>query len=222
MATVTLVRHGQASFGASDYDQLSELGARQCEALGDYFAARGKRFDVVLTGTLRRHAQSLAAISSRLPGLPAARVAAGFDEYDAEGLVRAVAGDRLPVHSPDGDRREHFRLLRDALDGWMRGDVAVPGMRSWAEFRDGVVALLDELRASRAGDALVVSSGGPIATAVAHVLQAPPSAVVALNLQMRNSAVSELTSTAARHWLVSFNNLPHLDHAERAGWVTYS
>ena len=57
---------------------------------------------------------------------------------------------------------------------------------------------------------------------VAHVLQAPPTAVVALNLQMRNSAVSELTFTPSRHWLVSFNGLPHLDDAERAGWITHS
>ena len=37
MGMLYLVRHGQASFGAADYDQLSELGARQCEALGRWF-----------------------------------------------------------------------------------------------------------------------------------------------------------------------------------------
>jgi broad specificity phosphatase PhoE len=34
MGTLHLVRHGQASFGAADYDQLSDLGARQCRELG--------------------------------------------------------------------------------------------------------------------------------------------------------------------------------------------
>ena len=38
MGTLYLIRHGQASFGAADYYQLSELGARQCHALGQYFA----------------------------------------------------------------------------------------------------------------------------------------------------------------------------------------
>ncbi len=28
MGTLYLIRHGQASFGAADYDRLSELGAR--------------------------------------------------------------------------------------------------------------------------------------------------------------------------------------------------
>jgi len=69
---------------------------------------------------------------------------------------------------------------------------------------------------------LVVSSGGPIATAIAHVLGAPPPAVVSLNLQMRNSALSELSTSASRHWLAGFNSVPHLDHPARAGWITYS
>jgi len=222
MGNVTLVRHGQASFGAADYDQLSELGTRQCEALGRYFAERGRRFDVVLTGTLKRHAQSLAALAAPLPGLPVARALPELDEYDAEALVRAASGGRPPPHAPGGDRREHFRLLREGLDRWMQGELEVPGMRSWARFRDGVAAVLDGLRTAGAGEVLVVSSGGPIATAIGHVLQAPPPAVVALNLQMRNSAVSELTFTRSRHWLVSYNALPHLDHPERAGWASHS
>ena len=222
MGNVTLVRHGQASFGAADYDQLSELRARQCEALGRYFAERGRRFDVVLTGTLKRHAQSLAALTATLPGLPAARALPAWDEYDAEALVRAAAGGEPPPHAPGGARREHFRLLREGLDRWMRGELEVPGMRTWARFRDGVAEVLDEVRVAGAGEVLVVSSGGPIATAIGHVLQAPPSAVVALNLQMRNSAVSELTFTRSRHWLVSYNGLPHLDHPERSGWASHS
>jgi broad specificity phosphatase PhoE len=222
MGTVTLVRHGQASFGASDYDQLSPLGTRQCEALGEYLAERGRRFEVVLTGTLKRHAQSLAALRSRLPDLPEARAVPALNEYDAEALVRAAAGGQPPAHQPGGDRREHFRLLREGLDRWMRGELRVAGMPDWATFQGGVAAVLDELRQSGVQQALVVSSGGPIATALAHVLQAPPSAVVALNLQMRNSAVSELTFTSSRHWLVSYNGLPHLDHPERAGWISHS
>ena len=67
MGTLYLVRHGQASFGAEDYDQLSELGTRQCHALGLWFAARGLQFEAVLRGTLKRHAQSLAAFLQLRP-----------------------------------------------------------------------------------------------------------------------------------------------------------
>jgi broad specificity phosphatase PhoE len=167
--------------------------------------------------------QSLAAVASRLSGLPAARAVAALNEYDAEGLTRAVAGDRSPVvGGAGGDRRQHFRLLREGLDRWMRGELSVPGMPDWTVFRAGVAGVLDELRDSGAEQVLVVSSGGPIATALAHVLNAPPEAVVALNLQLRNSALSELSLTRSRHWLTGYNALPHLDHPQRSGWATYA
>ncbi|MDZ4123020.1 MAG: phosphoglycerate mutase family protein, partial [Hydrogenophaga sp.] len=51
MGTLYLVRHGQASFGADDYDQLSEMGQRQSRRLGEYWAERGVGFDAVITGT---------------------------------------------------------------------------------------------------------------------------------------------------------------------------
>ena len=40
MGSIYLIRHGQASFGAENYDVLSPLGYRQSEALGDYLARR--------------------------------------------------------------------------------------------------------------------------------------------------------------------------------------
>ena len=63
MGTLYLVRHGQASFGAADYDQLSELGQRQSVRLGEYLANKGVTLDAVLTGTLRRHQQTYAGIA---------------------------------------------------------------------------------------------------------------------------------------------------------------
>src|SRR4051812_3324882 len=62
MGTLYLVRHGQASFGAADYDQLSDLGHKQSLRLGQYFAQKGIRFDGLIAGTLRRHKQTLEGI----------------------------------------------------------------------------------------------------------------------------------------------------------------
>jgi broad specificity phosphatase PhoE len=86
----------------------------------------------------------------------------------------------------------------------------------------GVAGALDLVRERYAGDVLLVSSGGPIATAVAQVLQAPAPTVIDLNMRMRNSAFTEFAFTPRRHMLTGFNAVPHLDHPERAGWLTYS
>ena len=226
MGTLYLVRHGQASFGAADYDQLSTLGARQCHALGEYFAQRGVAFEAVLRGTLRRHAQSLAALTEGYAPLqremPATLECSGLNEYDGEALIRAVHAGPLARPDTPAAYRAHFGLLRQGLTAWMAGQVAPTGMPSYADFVAGVNAALDHVRAQHSGNVLLVSSGGPIATAVGQVLGTTALTTIELNMRIRNSALTEFAFTPKRHMLVSYNHLPHLDQPARADWVTYS
>ena len=221
MGTLYLVRHGQASFGSDDYDRLSDLGARQCERLGEYFRTRGIVFDGAITGTLQRQVESFEALARGLQAAPGALAMPGLNEYDSAAIVRTVHPQPLPPARNADEVRQHFRLLRQGLLAWMDGTTRPEGMPSFAAFRDGIVAALDHVRANYEGHVLVVSSGGPIATAVAHVLDAPPATIVELNMRMRNSALSELTFTPRRHALVTFNTLPHLVGAD-PGWVTHT
>jgi broad specificity phosphatase PhoE len=223
MGTLYLVRHGQASFGAADYDQLSPLGQRQCLRLGGWFRERGTRFDAVLTGTLRRHAQSLAAIEEGLQAQHAALALPGLNEYDGDAVIRAIHPGPLDRPTTPEQVRQHFRLLRQGLAQWMAGATQPQGMPAHAAFAAGVVQALDHVR-TRHGDGtvLVVSSGGPIATAIGHVLGLGAEATIELNLHIRNSAVSELKVGPKRHTLITFNALPHLDAAADAAWVTYA
>ncbi len=227
MGTLYLVRHGQASFGADDYDQLSALGQRQSQRLGRYWAERGLRFDAVLTGTLRRHAQTWAGIAEGA-GLDAQALTwPGLNEYDSEAVVRAVlprGGDAMlgDPHTPEG-YRAHFRLLRDGLAQWMAGTVSPQGMPSYTDFVHGVTSALDHVRTQHHGQkVLIVSSGGPIATAVGHVLGLSPEATIDLNMRIRNSAVTEFQFSPKRHTLLTYNTLPHLDGSAYADWMTYA
>ncbi|HJV74342.1 MAG TPA: phosphoglycerate mutase family protein, partial [Noviherbaspirillum sp.] len=58
MGQIYLVRHGQASFGSANYDQLSELGLEQARLLGEWFANSRQQFHRVVTGDMRRHRQT--------------------------------------------------------------------------------------------------------------------------------------------------------------------
>ncbi len=227
MSSVLLVRHGQASFGAADYDQLSELGQRQCHRLGQHLAERGQAFDALWMGSLRRHRQSAEAIAAGIGGLPPAEVLPALNEYDSEALIAAMLPaeelQRLQSDRSPQAYREHFRLLRSALQRWMAGDIVPLGMPSWADFQGGIVAALERAKAQLHGQRLlIVSSGGPIATAVASVLAAPASTMIELNLRIRNSSVTEFTFTPKRHMLVSYNGIAHLDDPAHQDWVTYS
>jgi broad specificity phosphatase PhoE len=95
-------------------------------------------------------------------------------------------------------------------------------MPTYAEFVAGVCGALEHVRTHCTGDVLLVSSGGPIATAVAQILGARPDAFVELNLRLRNTAVTEFTFNAKYHALLGFNHLPHLDAPQYADWQSYA
>ena len=222
MGTLYLVRHGQASFGAADYDQLSELGRQQSERLGQYWRERGITFDAVLTGTLRRHAQTWEGIAQGAAYANETLALKGLNEYDSSAVIAAIHPQPLPKPDTPELYRHHFRLLRDGLRQWMNGVVSPRGMPSYDDFLAGVTGALDQVRRNYEGDVLIVSSGGPIATAVGHVLGTTPETTIELNMRIRNSAVSEFTYTPKRHSLLSYNTLPHLDRPELADWITYA
>jgi len=223
MGTLYLVRHGQASFGADDYDHLSELGQRQSVRLGAYFARRGVHFDAFIAGTLRRHKQTLAGILQGMNRAGEHLAWEGLNEYDSEAVIATVHPHKLEKATSPEMYRHHFRLLRDGLAQWMAGAASPVGMPSYPDFVQGVASALDHVRANHYGQkVLVVTSGGPISTAVGHVLGTPPQATIELNLRIRNTSVTEFAFTPKRHMLVGFNAIPHLDAPEYDDWVTYA
>ena len=58
MTTIYLIRHGQASFGAESYDQLSPNGELQAKLLGRYFEEILKEAPYVVAGSMQRHQQT--------------------------------------------------------------------------------------------------------------------------------------------------------------------
>lgn len=223
MGTLYLVRHGQASFGADDYDQLSARGREQAVRLGEHWREHGVVFDAVITGTLRRHTQTLEGIAQGLQATPEVLQMPGLNEYDSHALISAIHPQ--PLAKPDTPElyRHHFRLLCDALAQWMAGVISPHGMPSWNEFSAGVRGALDHVRQHHVGhNVLLVSSGGPISTAVGQVLGTAPEVTIALNMRIRNSAVTEFTISPKRLMLQTFNTLPHLHALEHADWLTHA
>jgi len=223
MGTLYLVRHGQASFGADDYDRLSDLGHRQSVRLGEYFAERGIHFDGLIAGTLRRHKETLAGILQGMKRAGEHLAWDGLNEYDSEAVIATVHPEKLEKPTSPDMVRHHFRLLRDGLSQWMAGATQPAGMPTYTDFVAGVAGALDHVRANHYGhNVLVVTSGGPISTAVGYVLGTPPGTTIDLNMRIRNTAITEFAFTPKRHMLLTFNAIPHLDAPPWRDWVTYT
>ena len=218
MGQLYLVRPALASFGAADCDQLSALGERQSLRLGEYFAAKGIVFEAVITGSLRRHAQTYAGIAQGAGLRLSPLVLRGLNEYDSAAVIASVHPQPLPKPETAEAYRHHFRVLRQGLTQWAHGAVAPAGMPSYAEFTHGVREALDHVRRQHSGNVLVVSSGGPIGVAVAQVLGAPPEAAIELNMRIRNTAGTAVSFKPKGHSPLSFHRIPQLDVAQFPSW----
>jgi len=98
MSVIYLIRHGQASFGTDNYDQLSAVGREQSAILGGYFAALGEPIHRIYTGTLERQRETAQLVAAALaPNPPPLTVESAFDEYDSESILRAFAASLTPA-----------------------------------------------------------------------------------------------------------------------------
>ncbi len=215
MGQLLLVRHGQASWDADDYDVLSPTGWEQGRALGRAWSDRGLRPDAVVRGGLRRHRETAQALLESFDGLDAA-VDDGWDEFDH---VAVLAGALVPPAALPTDKREYQAVLEQAIDTWMQddGDYAEP----FAAFTARVGEALR--RTPSEGTVAVVTSGGAIAWVAASLLADGEPTLAArlwrrLNVVCVNASVTKVVRGQRGSTLVSFNDHTHL---EAEGLLTY-
>jgi broad specificity phosphatase PhoE len=234
MGQIYLVRHGQASFGSANYDQLSDLGHEQARLLGEWFANSRQKFNRVVTGSLKRHRQTADACISVLP--KSHRIDTdwetdpGFDEYNHhEVLVR---------HRPEFDDPEEVKrflasspkakyafqdIFQAAMSRWMSGQYDGDYVEPWPVFRRRCVDALQRLVASadKSQNIIVFTSGGTISTICQHVLGLSDRQVAELNWTLVNCAMTKLFYQSERVTLSYLNNYSHLEWLGQPESITY-
>ncbi|SFT69363.1 histidine phosphatase family protein [Sedimentitalea nanhaiensis] len=216
MAELLVIRHAQASFGADNYDRLSELGHRQSELAGAALRESGWLPDRLVTGTLTRQHETLASMGFSQPP----ETHAGLNEYDFHNLLSVRFEGQVP-DSVRHDRKTHFRTLRDTILQWQAGGLH-GAAESWRQFTDRVGAARHFATQTDARRVLAISSGGPIGQLVASCLGAPDAEMMALNLQVKNTSWTRFFFSKQGFTLHEFNATPHFSSAERAKMLTYS
>jgi broad specificity phosphatase PhoE len=237
MSVLVLVRHGQASFFADDYDALSPAGEAQARRLGDYWASRAEGFDEVYVGPRRRQQRTAELAGARYQAAgrswPEPVVLAELDEYDLGGLLGRLSpalveqdhefADLVSVYrasTGEHNRARSFQLMFETLlTQWQAAlpETALDGIESWPLFRDRVRRGLQQItgRPGRGRRVAAFTSGGFIGTAVGLVLAVPDRTCLELNWRLRNCSLTHLLFSPGRLTLDDFNTMPHLhDPAE--------
>ncbi|GAA5111326.1 histidine phosphatase family protein [Haloechinothrix salitolerans] len=212
MGAIYLVRHGQASFGSADYDQLSDVGAEQSKVVGNELRRRGVEFTEVRCGTMVRQHDTASA--------------AGFDavaderwnEYDFIDVLRGH-GAELPEPV---DPRGFQAALDEALLAWIAAADGSACMEPWTSFADRVNSAFDELAEGlpKGGSALVFTSGGVIGALAARAIGDQPGRFTALHRVTCNAGITKLVTGRSGLTLLAFNEHAHFE-AEHRSLLTY-
>jgi broad specificity phosphatase PhoE len=224
MPTVLLVRHGQASFGAADYDVLSELGRRQADIVAASLADRDYRPARLYSGTLRRQQETAAAF--RAFGAPDLEVEPRWDEFDPDDVLTHHSDSALRIQG-DGTgetltNRGFQAALEPALAEWVAHAERSPTSQTWPQFSGAGPAALEDLATDLdSGEtAVIVTSGGAIAAVVGALLGAPAEVFAALNRTLVNAGVTKIAIGATGTNVLTVNDHSHLELAGRE-LVTY-
>ena len=201
MGQVVVVRHGQASFGAEDYDVLSGTGEEQARVVGRALAHLEP--DLVVHGSLKRqrHTAELAAAAAgwSAPLHEDRR----WDELDQ--LAQFATIDAVPDES---DAAGFQRWYEAAMGRWSSGEHDDDYTETYAAFHDRAAAALADV--AGAGTVVVASSGGPISALVTRLLDGGPATYARLLPTTVNTGVTRIVSGRSGLTLVAYNEHQHL------------
>lgn len=209
MSRILLVRHGQASWGAEDYDQLSDLGSEQARTLGAALATQGIAPDLLVSGAMKRHRQTAVGVCEGADWDLPVGTDEGWNEFDhLQVLARHPAPEGVDLTS---DPRAFQRWFEEATLRWTGGEHDDYD-ESFAHFSARVSAALDRTieALEPKGTAVVLTSGGPISWAATTRLDGDAHLWLRLNQVTINASVTTFVVGARGATLLAFNEHTHL------------
>lgn len=223
-----MIRHGQASFFAEDYDRLSAQGKKQARHLGRYWLAERQDFDEVFCGPRNRHIDTASLVGEMFSRAdrPWPQIVARdeLDEHQVDQLVRdhadtlarekehlATLFQRFERAAEPEDQQRHFQRLFEAVTAtWLQGD-SYP-VESWTQFQSRVNDMLEEILATpeRGRRIAFFTSVGPISIALQRALECHDRVAMQTGWRIWNCSLTEFVFSQGRLTLDRFNALPHL------------
>ena len=220
MANLLIVRHGQASFGAENYDQLSPLGQRQADLTGEFLRQMGTRFSAAYSGDLSRQRETGQRVLDQLEQAPELIVDSRFNEVQTDEqievmmplLVERDARFADLVAAMDTDTKSFQKIIETVFNYWVSPECDVSNIQSWKDYHGGVVSAFEGAMASAASgtDTAIFTSGGTIATIVGHVLKLTSDRVYEFYEPVFNCSITRIIFNSRKCSLSTFNDVGHL------------
>ena len=235
MSTIYMFRHGQASFGQDNYDQLSPTGYRQARLVAEHLRDLGTTFDAVYTGALDRQKQTFQSMADVFAAsdapLPEAVETADLNEYDSTGVWQhfypTIARDhpelKVDERSLVKNPKQFQHVFSRIVQRWISEPHDLPGIESWPSFRSRIGEGLNKImRQEGSGKTVMIfTSAGPIATAIQMATGMPDDRCIGISWQVMNASTTRFRYNAQEMTLVGFNDVAALERHADPSLLTY-
>ncbi len=208
LTTIYLVRHGQASFNADNYDKLSDKGIVQAQVLGEALSRKMYKPDKVVTGTMFRHLEtaehSLLAFDKAERQDFIQHEDANWNELDHQAILgiyqkefSTAKGVRSYLETKENAKEGFQKIFLGAITQWMNTENNKHYPESFQEFTSRVLKALNQLLESEnnsENNIVIYSSGGPISIIISHLLNIPFSEFIRINMSLVNGGITKIVT----------------------------
>ncbi|OTG76670.1 histidine phosphatase family protein [Acinetobacter sp. ANC 4169] len=231
MTTIYLIRHGQASFGAESYDQLSPNGELQAKLLGQYFDQILKETPYVVAGSMQRHQQTAQLALAECFPEAEIQIDNAWNEFNHQQVFAKYEPRfnephllKQDVAKEENPRAYLAKIFEGAIERWTGGDYHHEYDESWPHFKNRVETALqnlcNELAKTKPRYAVVFTSGGVISVAAGKLLELNANRTFALNWAIANTSMTTLRLVGNEAQLLSLNE-HHFIKAEDSKLLTW-
>lgn len=231
MTTIYFVRHGQASFGAESYDQLSPNGELQAKLLGQYFDQILKEAPYVVAGAMQRHQQTTQIALAQCFPEAGVDTNAAWNEFNHQQVFAQYEPRFNQPHLLKQDVAQHKdpraylgQIFEGAIARWTGGEFHHEYDESWPEFKARVEGALEklcqQLAQTKPRYAVVFTSGGVISVIAGKLLELNANRTFALNWAIANTSLTTVRLVGTEPQLLSLNE-HHFIKAQRPDLLTW-
>lgn len=231
MTTVYLIRHGQASFGQKDYDQLSEKGQMQSNILGQYLDQIIDETPYVIAGSMKRHQQT-ATLALQNFSVPIIHTDATWNEFDHQQVFSQYNprfADPLLIKQEIASAKDPQKFMMEtfnlAMQHWINNKDPQQYTESWLDFNQRIDLALNNLGQKinqyQPKQAVVFSSGGVISVVIAKILGLDQEKTAELIWTISNASITTLHFSDQGFDLIEMNEYHYLQTQQQqlATWV---
>jgi len=229
MATIFLIRHGQAQFGMEEYDALSPTGIEQAKILGKSFSERKIVPTKIISGAMKRHQQTMDYCLEQMHIENAEKILNDdWNEFDHRDIIakyepryKDIEELKKDIFLDKSPKEKITEVLVGAVTRWTSG-LHNDYNESWTSFCERVKNGLQKIENESAKDdvVFVFSSGGSISVILQKMLDLSVQKTFEMQLNIANCSITKLKTSSRGTQLLSFSDYAHFD-GEHKKMLTY-